>query len=190
VRRIEAATGLNALAYTRSVESALRRAARSLKVSPADVNDKLERLVEHEKQLEREITELRRQVALGAMDRGSGAGGIDEIVKEARNVPGGKALAVKVSASDAATLREMAERLRDKLGEAVVLVGAVGSDKAMLVLTVSKGLTGRYHAGDLVKAIAQLLGGSGGGRPDLGQAGGAQMDRLDEALDSLYARLT
>jgi alanyl-tRNA synthetase len=84
----------------------------------------------------------------------------------------------------------MAERLRDKLGEAVVLVGAVGSDKAMLVLTVSKGLTGRYHAGDLVKAIAQLLGGSGGGRPDLGQAGGAQMDRLDEALDSLYARLT
>ena len=96
---------------------------------------------------------------------------------------------MKASVGDAATLRELAEKLRDKLGESVVLVGAPGKDKAMLVLTVSKGLTDRYKAGDLIKGVAQLVGGSGGGRPDMAQAGGTQMDKLDEALESLYARL-
>ena len=90
---------------------------------------------------------------------------------------------------DAATLRELAEKLRDKLGDAVVLVGAVGKDKALLVLTVSKALTDRYKAGDLIKGIAQIVGGSGGGRPDMAQAGGTEIDKLDEALESLYARL-
>jgi alanyl-tRNA synthetase len=75
------------------------------------------------------------------------------------------------------------------LGDAVVLVGAGSQDKAMLVLTVSKGLTQRYHAGELIKGIAKVLGGSGGGRPDMAQAGGTEVDRLDEALDGLYARL-
>ncbi len=97
---------------------------------------------------------------------------------------------MKLAVGDAATLRETAEKLRDRLGEAVVLVGAAGKDKAMLVLTVSKGLTGRYHAGELVKGIARTLGGSGGGRADMAQAGGTQLEKLDEALDSLYAQLT
>jgi alanyl-tRNA synthetase len=91
--------------------------------------------------------------------------------------------------SDAATLREMAEKLRDKLGDAVVLVGAATGERASLVLTVSKGLTAKYKAGDLIKSVAQLVGGSGGGRPDMAQAGGTQVDKLDEALASLYARL-
>jgi alanyl-tRNA synthetase len=69
-------------------------------------------------------------------------------------------------------------------------VGAVGEGKAMLVLTVSKSLTGRYRAGDVIKGIAQTVGGAGGGRPDMAQAGGTQVDRLDEALESLYARLS
>jgi alanyl-tRNA synthetase len=190
VRRIEGATGMNALAYVRSVEHALRSAARVVKSSPGEVTEKLERLVEHGKAVERELADLKRTVALGTTNAGSSdGGGVDAMLKGARDVPGGKALAVKASVGDAATLREMAETLRDRLGEAVVLVGAPGKDKAMLVLTVSKGLTSRYHAGDLVKAIAQVLGGSGGGRPDMAQAGGAQIDRLDEALDSLYARL-
>jgi alanyl-tRNA synthetase len=90
---------------------------------------------------------------------------------------------------DAAALRELAERLRDKLGSAVVLVGAASADKAMLVLTVSKDLTDRYKAGDLIKGIAQIVGGSGGGRPDMAQAGGTDISKLDEALASLYTRL-
>jgi len=186
VRRIEAVTGLNALEYVRTVEAALRAAARLVKAPPAEVVEKVERLVEHERQLERENADLKRRVALGGSAAG---GGFDEMLAAARDVPGGKALAVRIGSADAATLREVAERLRDKLGDAVVLVGARGQEKAMLVLTVSKGLTPRYHAGELIRGIAKVLGGSGGGRPDMAQAGGTEIDRLDEALDGLYARL-
>lgn len=185
VRRIEAATGLNALAYVRTVESALRGTAKLVKAAPTEVMDKVERLIEHERQLEREVAELKRKVALGA----AAMGGLDDVLTKAREVPGGKALAIRIASADAATLREVAERLRDKLGDAVVLVGAAGQDKAMLVLAVSKGLTQRYHAGELIKGIAKVLGGSGGGRADMAQAGGTEIDRLDEALDGLYARL-
>jgi alanyl-tRNA synthetase len=189
VRRIEAVTGLGALAYLRSVEGALRDAARVVKAAPGEVAAKLDKLVERERALEKEIAALKRGLALG--DGGSaGAGGaLADALAKARDVPGGKALALKLPVGDAATLRETAEKLRDKLGEAVVLVGAAGKDKAMLVLTVSKGLVGRYNAGDLVKQIALVVGGSGGGRPDMAQAGGTQIDKLDEALESLYARL-
>jgi alanyl-tRNA synthetase len=186
VRRIEAATGLNALAYVRSVEGALRGAARVVKSAPAEVPEKLERMVERERHLEREIADLKRQLAMGG---GSSGGGIEQMLSAARDVPGGKALAVKVDVGDASTLRELAEKLRDRLGQGVVLVGAPGKDKAMLVLTVSKSLTDRYKAGDIIKGIAQMLGGSGGGRPDMAQAGGTDMSKLDEALESLYARL-
>jgi alanyl-tRNA synthetase len=185
VRRIEAVTGMNALAYVRSTEGVLRGTARAVKASTADVTEKVEKLVERERQLEKEVADLHRKLAMGA---GSG-GGLDDMLRAARDVPGGKALATRVSVDDAATLRETAEKLRDKLGEAVVLVGAAGKDRAMLVLTVSKGLTHQYRAGELIKGIAQILGGSGGGRSDMAQAGGTQIDKLDEALDSLYARL-
>ena len=187
VRRIEAATGLNSLAYLRSLDAALRGAARIVKAGPGEIADKVEKLVERERHLEKEVADLKRQVAMGG--GGSGAGGIDEMLGRARDIPGGKALAVKVTVDDAATLREMAEKLRDRLGESVVLVGGAGKDKAMLVLAVSKGLTGRYKAGDLIKGVAQMVGGSGGGRPDMAQAGGTDVSKLDEALESLYARL-
>jgi alanyl-tRNA synthetase len=186
VRRIEAVTGMNALAYVRSVEATLRSAARVVKASPSDLPEKLEKLVERERKLEREVADLGRKLALGGSATG---GGLDEMLKQARDVPGGKVLALRLSAGDAATLRETAEKLRDALGDSVVLVGAAPKDKAMLVLTVSKTLTARYGAGDLIKPIAEMLGGSGGGRPDMAQAGGTQVARLDEALDSLYARL-
>jgi alanyl-tRNA synthetase len=188
VRRIEAATGMNALAYVRSVDTALRDAARVVKAAPGELAEKVEKLVERERQMEKEIADLKRQVAMGGSS-GGGGGGIEEMLKGARDVPGGRALAVKAGVGDAATLRELAEKLRDKLGEAVVLVGAPGKDKAMLVLTVSKGLTARYKAGELIKGIAQMVGGSGGGRPDMAQAGGTDVGKLDEALESLYARL-
>jgi alanyl-tRNA synthetase len=187
VRRIEAVTGLNALSYARTVESALRSAARAVKASPADVAEKVERLVDSERQLEKQVSELKKKVALGGPNPGDG---LDAMIRSARDIPAGKALSVRVAMDDAAALRETAERLRDRLGESVVLVGSAVDDKAMLVLTVSKGLTGRYHAGNLVKGIAQMLGGSGGGRADLAQAGGTAVERLGDALDSLYARLT
>jgi alanyl-tRNA synthetase len=183
VRRIEASTGLNSLSYVREVETTLRGAARVAKSGTHDVAEKIEKLLDRERQLEKEVADLKRKVTMG------GGSAIDDMLKTARDIPGGKALAVRTEVADSATLREMAEKLRDKLGEAVVLVGAVGGDKASLVLTVSKGLTDRYKAGDVIKRVAQIIGGSGGGRPDMAQAGGTQIDKLDEALASLYTSL-
>jgi alanyl-tRNA synthetase len=183
VRRIEASTGLNSLTYVREVESTIRAAARVAKSGTHDVAEKIEKLLDRERHLEREIADLKRKITMG------GGNAVDDMIKAARDIPGGKALAVRSEVADSATLREMAEKLRDKLGEAVVLVGAVGGDKASLVLTVSKGLTDRYKAGDVIKRVAQIIGGSGGGRPDMAQAGGTQIDKLDEALASLYTSL-
>ncbi|HEX3345131.1 MAG TPA: alanine--tRNA ligase, partial [Polyangiaceae bacterium] len=188
VRRIEAATGLNSLHWAQEVEQLGAEAARAAGTGFDRLATHLEKLAAERKQLEKEVADLKRQVAMGGGQ--GGAGGIDEMLRNARDVPGGKALAVKAGVGDAATLRELAEKLRDKLGEAVVLVGAPGKDKAMLVLTVSKGLLGRYKAGDLIKGVAAMVGGSGGGRPDMAQAGGTDVGKLDEALESLYARLS
>jgi alanyl-tRNA synthetase len=186
VRRIEAATGLNALAYLRQVEKTLKGAALLLKSDSASLPEKIEKLLDKDRALEKELAETKKKLAMGG---GGGGGGIDDLLRGARDIPGGRALAVKVDASDAATLRELAEKLRDKLGDAIVLVGAVQGPKAALVLTVSKSLSDRHKAGDLIKPVAQLVGGSGGGRPDMAQAGGTQVDQLDAALDSLYLAL-
>jgi alanyl-tRNA synthetase len=189
VRRIEASTGLNALHWVQHQEQLGMDVAQILGTGFAQLSVKAQKLLADHKQLEKEVADLKRQLALGDASGGAAGGGIEQMLLGARPLPGGKALAVKATVGDAATLRELAEKLRDKLGEAVVLVGAPGKDKAMLVLTVSKGLTGRYKAGELIKGIAQMVGGSGGGRADMAQAGGTEVGKLDEALESLYARL-
>jgi alanyl-tRNA synthetase len=98
-------------------------------------------------------------------------------------------LGIRTEIADRAALRELAEQLRDRLGESVVLVGSEHEGKAQLVLTVAKGLTARYRAGDIIRGIAEKVGGSGGGRPDMAQAGGTAVDRLDEAIESVYERV-
>jgi alanyl-tRNA synthetase len=182
VRRIEAVTGLNTLTHFRSMESAGKQAAQTLGVGLSQLGERAEKLVAEKKTMEREIADLKRKVAMG------GSGAADQ-TKDARDIPGGKVLAVRADVPDAATLRELAEKLRDKLGPSIVLVGAAGADKAMLVLTVSKELTDRYKAGDLIRGVAEVVGGKGGGRPDMAQAGGTEVGKLDEALASLYARV-
>jgi alanyl-tRNA synthetase len=189
VRRIEAATGLNALAYVRQIEGALRGAAKLVKSGTNDLGEKLEKLLDKDRALEKEIADLKRKIAFGG-GAGASGGGVDDMLKGARDVPGGKALAVKVDAMDAPTQRELAEKLRDKLGDAIVLVGSVNGSKASLVLTVSKSLVDRYKAGELIKAIASHVGGSGGGRPDMAQAGGAGVEKIDDALASLYTAVS
>ncbi|CAN5182252.1 alanine--tRNA ligase [soil metagenome] len=184
VRRIEAATGMNALAYVQKLEGTLEAAADVMKSGKSDLKDKLEKLLERDKLLEKEVADLKRKLAMG------GGGGVDAQLAQAREIPGGKALAVRVDVADGATLRELAEKLRDKLGESVVCVGAATGDKAMLVITVSKDLTDRYKAGDLIRQVAEVVGGKGGGRPDMAQAGGPDVAKLDEALSTFYAKLS
>src|SRR5690606_32375730 len=184
VRRLIATTGEGALGYVRELESTLARSAQLAKTSVPQLTEKLERLVTHERQLERRIEELQRKLMAGA-----GASGGADPLAAAREIAGVKVLGVKTELTDRGALRELAEQLRDKLGSAVVLVASESDGKAQLVLTVSKPLTAKLRAGDLIRPIAQIVGGSGGGRPDMAQAGGTEVDKLDQAVDAVYERV-
>ena len=117
----------------------------------------------------------------------SDGGGFDALVGQARDVAGVKVLGVRTDVTDRGQLRELAEKLRDKLGDSVVLVASEHDGKAQLVLTVAKPLlTSRLKAGELIRGVAQIVGGSGGGRPDMAQAGGTDPTKLDEAIDAIY----
>ncbi|MBX3227754.1 MAG: alanine--tRNA ligase [Labilithrix sp.] len=186
VRRVEAATGLNALKYVRDLEGTMRQAASLVKAAPSELPEKIERLLADAKKLDKELAEAKRKAAMGGGGNGGAGGGLDTWVQSARTTSFGKVLSLKLDVPDNAMLREVAEKLRDKLGESVVLVGSVAGPKAMLVLTVSKALTQQFKAGDLIRPIAQILGGSGGGRPDMAQAGGTEVGKIDEALGKLY----
>jgi len=189
VRRIEAVTGQNALAYVQKLEADLKAAAHVLKAQPHELAEKLEKLTQGQRALEKELAEAKRKLAFaggGGAGSGEGAGGgLDDLAAKAETRSFGKVLSAKVVAPDGAVLREMAEKLRDKLGESIVLLGSESGPKAQLVLTVSKGLTARFKAGDLIKPCAALVGGSGGGRPDMAQAGGTDVAKLGDALAKL-----
>ncbi len=184
VRRITATTGAGSLAYVREMEERLAAAVAVAKAPPAELPAKIERLLSREKQLEKQVQELQKRLLTGA-----GGGGLTELLGRARDVGGAKVLAVRTEVTDRAALRELAEQLRDKLGDSVVLVASEADGKAQLVLTVAKGLTGRLAAGTLIKPIAEILGGSGGGRADMAQAGGTDVSRIDAALEKLYELL-
>jgi alanyl-tRNA synthetase len=179
VRRIEATTGLNALTHLRRVESELAATASLLKAPVAQVRDRVERLVEQQKETQREIERLKRALMSGERA---------DLSAEARDIDGTRVLGAMVDLGDAAALREMADQLRDKLAPAVVLLGSPSKDgkKAMLVCSVSKTLTDRFRAGDIVRAAASVVGGSGGGRRDFAQAGGPDPSKLGEAVSKVY----
>jgi len=180
VRRIQAVTGDGALAHLREVEETLNRAAHAAKASVQALPDKIEKLLAGEKALQKQLEDLQRKLM-------SGGGGFDALLGQARDVAGIKVLGVRTDVTDRAQLRELAEKLRDKLGDSVVLVASEHEGKAQLVLTVAKPLLARFKAGELIRGVAQIVGGSGGGRPDMAQAGGTDPSKLDEAVESLYA---
>ncbi|MCL2777686.1 MAG: alanine--tRNA ligase [Polyangiaceae bacterium] len=186
VRRIEAATGMNALGYVRKLEESVKLSARLVKAAPHELPEKIEKLLGEVKKLEKDLADAKRQLVMGSTGGGSGGGTINDLAARARTMPFGKVLAEKVDAKDSAMLRELAEKLRDKLGDAIVLLGSVNGPKAQLVCTVSKSLSHRYNAHELIVPIAKLLGGSGGGRPDMAQAGGTNVDMIDAALAAAY----
>jgi alanyl-tRNA synthetase len=180
VRRIQAVTGDGALAHLREVEDTLSRAAHVAKASANLLPEKIEKLLAGEKALLKQIEDLQRKLM-------SGGGGFDALLGQARDIGGVKVLGARTDVTDRGQLRELAEKLRDKLGDSIVLVASEAEGKAQLVLTVAKPLLGRYKAGELIKGVAQIVGGSGGGRPDMAQAGGTDPSKLDEAVESLYS---
>jgi alanyl-tRNA synthetase len=181
VRRIVATTGEGSLAYLRETEQALVRAAQAAKTTPAALAERVEKLMARERALEKQVAELQRQIAAGGS-----AGSADDVLAKAREIAGAKVLGLRTEVTDRAALRELAEQLRDRLGDGIVLVASSNEGKVQLVLTVAKTLTARFSASELIRPVAALVGGSGGGRPDMAQAGGTDTSRLDEAVAAIY----
>jgi len=177
VRRVEAVAGSAALAAVARQERALREAAEILKIAPAEVPQRLRKLVEEQRALERQLQELEARLARARAD---------DLVAAARQVEGVAVIAGRVDGLDAEALRAVVDRLRERLGSGVVCVGSVVEGRVNLVAAVTRDLTGRFHAGRLVQEVARAAGGSGGGRPDLGQAGARDPGRLDQALAQVY----
>jgi len=172
VRRIVAYTGAKAVELAQRTEEELRHAAALLKAGAFEVAQKIEQTQRRLKELEKALEEARGQVATAR----SG-----DLVSEAREVNGVKVLATRVQA-DGRQLRELADKLRDRLGSGVVALGAEQDGKAVLLVAVTRDLTDRIKAGDLVREAAKLVGGSGGGKAEMAQAGGPDAAGLDRAL--------
>ncbi len=178
VRRIEALTGQGALDYVRETEARLQRIAERVKGSPDDAEQKVEQLGLRVRALEKDLENLRRQLT-------SGAGvGLEEQAKE---IDGVKVLAARLDGADAKGLREQVDRLKDKFGSGAIVLGAADGNKVILVAGVTKDLTKRVHAGKMVNEVASRIGGKGGGRPDMAQAGGNDPSKLDAALANIPA---
>jgi alanyl-tRNA synthetase len=177
VRRIEALTGAAAVRYLQQQAHIVQNAARLLKDKPDALLQRIESLLSGQKALEREVERLNGQLAsVSASDA----------EKEVRTINGVKVLASRVNVDSPGALRELADRFKEKLQSGVVVLGAASGPKALLIAAVTKDLTGRFHAGKIVKAVAALVGGDGGGRPDMAQAGGTQPENLDAALEKVY----
>jgi len=180
VRRIEAVTGKEALMYMQKAEEELRKAASMFKVSPLELADRTEKLLKHTKELEKEIEALKAKLA--AKDSG-------DLLGQVREIGGVKVLAVEVSIADVKTLRDFGDKLRDKMESGIILLGSKAGEKALLLCLVTKDLTGKYSAGNIIKELAPLVGGSGGGRPDMAQAGGTQPENLGKVFPALEKML-
>jgi len=178
VRRIEALTGMGALQHLRGQERTLRRIGEMLKVPAEETVRRVEKLLEERRAVDREIAALRKG------QRGAAA---TDLVSQARDVNGTNVLATRAEGVTGKDLRAMVDDLRDKLKSGVVLVASESDGKVSLALGVTPDLKGRLKAGDLVREVAAVVGGKGGGRADFAQAGGNDPGRIDEAFEKLFS---
>ena len=176
VRRIEAVTGQGALSWFDQTEQALRSVARLVKGSRDSAVEKVQATVERNRQLEKEVEQLKQKLA-------SSAG--TDLIGSAVDVSGLKVVASELPGADRKSLMDTADQLKNKLGEGVVVLASVEDGKVTLVAGVTKSATGRIKAGDLMKHLASMVDGKGGGRPDMAQGGGNDPDKLAEALASV-----
>ena len=176
VRRIEAVTGVNALAYLQSLEGTVAQAAGALKAPAAELNGRIAQVLDQVRTLEKEVAALKGKLA-------SSQG--DELVTQAVDVKGLKVLAARLEGADAKTLRDTLDKLKDKLKTAAIVLAAVDGDKVQLAAGVTADSVGKVKAGELVNFVAQQVGGKGGGKPDMAMAGGTDASRLGAALASV-----
>jgi alanyl-tRNA synthetase len=176
IRRVEALTGEGALSWVQAQERALAQAAQALKAQPGDVAQKIAQMLDGVKALEKELERLKSKMA---------ASQGDDLAAQAIQLNGASVLAAALDGADARTLRDTLDRLKDKLKPAVIVLGATEGGKVSLVAGVTQDLTAKVKAGELVNFVAQQVGGKGGGRADMAQAGGTDASRLPGALASV-----
>ena len=181
VRRVEAITGRHALAYVQSLESTVQAAAGTFKASPAELQNRIDQVLDHVKVLEKEVAALKGKLA-------SSQG--DELMLQAVDVNGIKVLAARLEGADAKTLRDTMDKLKDKLKTAVIVLAAVEGDKVQIAAGVTADSMGKVKAGELVNFVASQVGGKGGGKADMAMAGGTDPSKLGEALKSVQAWVT
>ncbi|MCC6198106.1 MAG: alanine--tRNA ligase, partial [Burkholderiales bacterium] len=178
IRRVEAVTGRGALAYVQAQEAALNKAAAAVKAPIAEIETRIAQLMDTARAAEKEVARLKAKAAASAGDDLAG-GAVD--------VKGAKVLAAAVDGADVKALRETMDKLKDKLKSAAIVLGSVSDGKVTLIAGVTGDLTARVKAGELVNHVAQQVGGKGGGRPDMAQAGGTNPEALPAALKSVPA---
>ena len=177
IRRIEALTGKEAVTQMQTTARLLQDTAIILKDTPETVPSKVDKLIGEQKNLEKELDRLKTKLT------SLSAAGAET---ETKSINGVHVIAKRVEADNPAALRTLADKFKDKLKSGIVVLGAEADQKAFLVALVSKDLIGRYHAGHMIKELAAIVGGSGGGRPDMAQAGGTKSENLDQALRKAY----
>ena len=176
VRRIEAVTGAGALAYVNALQGIVKQIEEAVRAGADDVVAKTQQLLDRNKQLEKQLAQMSGKLAA---NRG------DELVSQAIAVGSAKLLAAQVDGVDGGALRELLDQLKNKLGSAIIVLGAANEGKVSLIAGVTADLTAKVKAGELVNMVAQQVGGKGGGRPDMAQAGGTEPAKLGAALKSV-----
>jgi len=177
VRRIEALTGESALAFIQQTTRVLNNTAHLLKDKPRAVPARVKKMQTDIKSFEKKVEQLKTKLAAEASEASPEA---------AQSIDGIKVMAQKVSVDTPAALRNLADQLKNKIQSGIVVLGSIAGSKAMLIAVVTQDLTDRYHAGHIIKQVAAEVGGRGGGRPDMAQAGGDQPENLDKALAKAY----
>ncbi len=177
VRRIEALTGEEALRYVNREEDDLREVGSILKARKEEIVDKVEKLLRHNKDLEKDVESLK--------DRLTGKQSGD-LLNQVKEIEGIKVLSAKVDIDSSKGLRDFADKLRDRLKSGVILLAGEKDGNALLIVVVTKDLTRTLNAGHIIKDVSEIVGGRGGGRPDMAQAGGNRLEYLDRALESIY----
>lgn len=181
VRRIEAVTGEAALNYFAAQEETLNTIAALVKTDPVNVTGKVEQVILRNKELEKELAQFKQKLA-------SQAG--SDLVSQAVEYHGVKALIANLDGVEAKSLRGMVDDLKNKMGSGIILLATANDNKVSLIAGVTKDLIGRVKSGELVNVAAQEVGGKGGGRPDMAQAGGSEPENIEAALKAAQSWLT
>jgi alanyl-tRNA synthetase len=177
VRRVEAITGAAALEQYQTLKRIVAGVAGQLNVAEERVEARVAELAEQIAELQKKLRQEQSRAALSQ---------VDDLAGQARSVKDVRVLSARVPGADRESLRQLVDALRQKLGSGVVVLGAADDGKVALISGVTKDLTARLHAGKIIQAVAKQVGGSGGGRPDLAEAGGKDTNALDTAISGVY----